>query len=112
MHERFNKYFWDGGAASCSEAFRLRRIIEYASFPDLIHYPYPLFSRYVKTLELDTLRTTTPRRDLVKLLAQKADKATSWEEAFAMIIVHPASTGKPYQGPQNIETSKKAVEGA
>lgn len=86
MHERFNKYFWDGGAASCSEVFRLRRIIEYASFPDLIHYPYPLFSQYVQTLELDKLRTSTPRRELVKLLAQKAGNATNWEEAFNLIV--------------------------
>jgi len=48
----------------------------------------------LQTLELDKLRTSTPRRELVKLLAQKAGNAINREEAFAMITVHPAPNEK------------------
>lgn len=56
MQDRFKKYFWDG-TTGWSEAYILRRILEAASFPDLIHYPFDKVKRHFDEIDIGKLRT-------------------------------------------------------
>lgn len=84
MHEQFSKYFWDGGCENCSGMFMLRRIIEYASFPDLIRYPFEEFRKYLDDIDLQRLRTSRSRIEFMEYVAEKKDMVDSWEELFGL----------------------------
>jgi len=80
MQERFNKYFWDGGADCCSGAYKLRRIIEYASFPDLIEYPFTEVKQYLSQIDLQSLRTSQSRVEFMQLVLEKENQVDGWDE--------------------------------
>lgn len=82
MQERFNKYFWDGGADCCSGAYRLRRIIEYASFPDLIMYPFEEVKQYLSQIDIQRLRTSRNRIEFMQLVQEKEGLVDAWDEIF------------------------------
>ncbi len=82
MHERFNKYFWDGGSDYCSGPYRLHRIIEYASFPDLIQYPFSEIKQNLAQIDLKKLRTSQSRIDLMQLVLEKIDVINTWDDLF------------------------------
>ncbi|MEI6127912.1 MAG: hypothetical protein WCQ99_15300 [Pseudomonadota bacterium] len=81
MQKKFKKYFWDG-EKNLSEASRLQRIIEYASFPDLISYPFDEFKANIGQVNIDRLRTSENRKRLMKQALPHADRCTSWHELF------------------------------
>lgn len=79
MPDRFDKYFWDG-KANTSGPYRLRRIIEYASFPDLISYPFEEIKRFLPEISLDKLRTSEKRIELIRLFLPHLAQATDWDD--------------------------------
>lgn len=82
MHERFKKYFWDGGSECCSGAYRLQRIIEYASFPDLIQYPFSEVKQNLAQIDLTKLRTSQSRIDFMQLILGKITTINTWDDLF------------------------------
>jgi hypothetical protein len=53
MQKNMDKYFWDG-KQNISGEYKLKRILEYASFPDLIAYPV----EELKTSSINQYRCT------------------------------------------------------
>jgi hypothetical protein len=85
MHSALDKYFWDGKEGLSGE-FKLRRIIEYASFPDLIKYPFDEVKKYINRINPDKLWTGEERKRFIRLIMPYVEKSDSWEEAvFTMI---------------------------
>ncbi|MHB8090927.1 MAG: hypothetical protein ACYDH8_04900 [Syntrophales bacterium] len=82
MQERFKRYFWDGGADFCSGPYRLRRVIEYASFPDLLMYPFEEVKEYLPQIVIQHLRTSQNRIEFMQLVKEKAGLADTWDEIF------------------------------
>jgi hypothetical protein len=82
MHERFNKYFWDGGSDCCSGPYKLRRIIEYASFPDLIMYPFEEVKLYLSQIDLEHVRTSQSRIEFMQLVKEKEGSVDTWDDIF------------------------------
>jgi hypothetical protein len=81
MHDRFRKYFWDGDT-NWSPTFILKRILEYASFPDLIKYPFDEVKQHLPSINLHQLRTGETRKQYLITLAPYIPNAQSWEEAI------------------------------
>jgi hypothetical protein len=81
MLKQNNKYFWDYSKNS-SEVYKLKRIFEYASFPDLIKIPFKLVKKYIGEIDLKNLRTSNCRIEFLKLIKQKCQKSDSWEAAI------------------------------
>jgi|SRR3990172_5060603 len=81
MLNRFNKYFWDG-KEGWSDEFKVRRIIEYASFPDLIHYPFDEVKKHLHHLNIDKLWTDEKRKQFIRLILPYLVTSTSWEEVI------------------------------
>lgn len=82
LNNKLNKYFWDSSSESFSEEFQLRRIIEYASFPDLIQTPFDLVRRNINKIDFSMLRTNKSRIELINVLKHYLVKSNSWEEAI------------------------------
>ena len=88
MQERFNKYFWDGGTDCCSGPYRLRRIIEYASFPDLILYPFEEVKQSLSQIDIQNLRTSQNRIEFMQLVKEKEGLVETWDEMFNFMTNH------------------------
>lgn len=85
MQNRFAKYFWDGDS-NLSDKFKLRRILEYASFPDLIAYPYQDIKNYLPGMNIDRIRTSEKRKGFLKLITPLLADANNWDELFDNLI--------------------------
>ena len=85
MHEALNKYFWDG-KENISEKYKLRRIIEYASFPDLLKYPFDDVKKYLPDLNIDKLRTGEKRKNFIKIILPHLSDFDSWEDIIWGIV--------------------------
>jgi len=85
LRKRMDKYFWDG-EQNMSGEFKLKRILEYASFPDLIHFPISEMKEYLPTLDIDKLRTGQKRKDFIKLIKPYVDRFQNWDEIFEEIL--------------------------
>ena len=86
LHKRLNKYFWDG-QANLSEFFILRRLIEYASFPDLLLYPFDRLKSNISSINIDRLRTSEKRKEFMRLLFPYIGTSRTCDEAV-MKMVH------------------------
>jgi hypothetical protein len=85
MPKNLNKYFWDG-EENVSGTYRLKRILEYASFPDLIAYPFGELKKYLQNIPIDKLRTSQKRKDFIKLIMPFVSQAENWDDVFKKII--------------------------
>ncbi len=85
MQNRFNKYFWDG-QSNLSGTYKLKRILEYASFPDLIHYPWNELKMYLPELDIDSLRTSEKRITFIKFIAPYLNESESWDDVLTKIV--------------------------
>lgn len=81
----FKPYFWDY-TSDASSVFRLRRIIEYAWFPDILRYPYSEFQEHIHEIDLSKLRTSEKRIRLFQALLPYFEKCNSWDELFDRFI--------------------------
>jgi len=84
MQEKCKKYFWDGQENFTGPA-RLQRIIEYASFPDFIAYPFEEFKSNIVKININRLRTSENRKKLIKLALSHLDSCKSWEEVISKL---------------------------
>lgn len=85
MQKRFHKYFWDGDQ-NLSDEFRLKRILEYASFPDLIAYPFEHVKKYLPDLNIDRLRTTEKRIGFLNVIRPFLANSNNWDDVFDNLI--------------------------
>jgi len=79
MQENLKKYFWDGDS-NISEEFRLQRILEYASFPDMISYPFEDLKTYLPLIKINRLRTSEKRREFIELIFPYLSESQSWDD--------------------------------
>jgi len=85
LNKRLDKYFWDG-QSNLSEPFILRRIIEYASFPDLLLYPFEQLKCHMSSIQIDRLRTSEKRKEFFRLLCPYIDHSDTWDEAVMKML--------------------------
>ena len=85
MQKNLSKYFWDG-AENYSGEFRLRRILEYASFPDLISYPFEELKQYLPKIDIERLRTAEKRKQFLKRIAPLLEQAQSWDDVLDRLL--------------------------
>jgi len=85
MPNKLDKYFWDGDG-SISEAYKLKRILEYASFPDLITYLVEDLKKALPAIHVDGLRTSSQRKEFIALIMPFLSDAQSWEDMIHRLI--------------------------
>jgi hypothetical protein len=78
------KYFWDH-TENASDAFKLKRLVEYASFPDLIKIPFDFVKMNIDTLEPSALRTSETRKEFMSRVKGVAHQCGSWDDAVYKI---------------------------
>jgi len=83
--KQLHKYFWDG-RSNLSEPFVLRRIIEYASFPDLLCYPFDKLKAHISSINMDSLRTSEKRKVFMEILLPYIPRANNWDEAVMNML--------------------------
>lgn len=81
MLKRHKKYFWDY-TENASEIFKLARLLEYASFPDLIALPFDFFKKYIFDIQIEKLRTTEKRKMFIEQIKKYAAVSDNWETAI------------------------------
>ena len=86
MQNNLNRYFWDGSMEGYSEAYRLKRIIEYASFGDLIKYPFLQTQKYIDEIDINSLRTSRQRVEFIRVMKQYIKNSNSWNEVIKKYI--------------------------
>jgi hypothetical protein len=86
MPSKFDKYFWDGKPEDFSPLFRVRRMIEYASFPDLIQYPFLEIKSQITHIQADKLRTSERRKEFIKKIQTILPLSETWEESIFTLI--------------------------
>ena len=85
MPKKLDKYLCDG-KDHISEEYGLKRILEYASFPDLITYPVEDLKKVLPAINMDGLRTSRKRKTSVKLILPFVPDAQSWEDIINRLI--------------------------
>ena len=68
------------------DEFKLIRILEYASFPDLIAYPFENMKKYLPDLNIDRLRTSENRIGFLKVIRPFLVNSSNWDEVFDNLI--------------------------
>jgi hypothetical protein len=79
--DRFNKYFWDH-TQDASDVFKLRRLFEYASFPDLIKIPFVFLKNNSHSIDIDKLRTSKDRIHFLKRIKSSLKDSQNWDEVI------------------------------
>ena len=77
-----------GSHSGCCSVFRIERIIEYASFKDLLLYPFEEVKAHLHEVDLPKLRTSENRKQLFIRLLPFVSQANSWDELFELYIDH------------------------
>lgn len=75
------KYFWDH-TQSASDFFKLKRLLEYASFPDLLLIPFEFLKSNIKRIDAEKLRTSQTRRRFVREIQNYIDASGNWDETL------------------------------
>ncbi|MFC2141061.1 hypothetical protein ACFLQP_02060 [Acidobacteriota bacterium] len=78
------KYFWDH-TRNASDIFKLKRLLEYASFPDLLKIPFEILKSNIHRIDAETLRTSETRRRFVKEIQNYIDSSSDWDETLFKI---------------------------
>ncbi len=81
------KYFWDG-SQNLSDEFIIRRMLEYAAFPDLLQLPFDRLKMYLRHHNPDQLRTSEKRKQFLKVILPYLGTADSLEDAVFQLIAH------------------------
>jgi hypothetical protein len=74
-----DKYFWDH-TENASDAFKLRRLLEYASFPDLLKIPFDFVKLNLDSIETARLRTSEVRIRFVDRIRGVIEDYENWDE--------------------------------
>ena len=86
MPDNIDKYFWDSPIETFLPKFRLMRILEYASFPDLFSYPFDDFKTLLAKIELDSFRIPESRKILLECIRPFLADSSSLEEAIKRYV--------------------------
>lgn len=78
------RYFWDH-TQNASDIFKLKRLFEYASFPDLLKIPFEFVKANISQLDPETLRTSQPRRRFVREIRSYIQGSSTWDEVIFRI---------------------------
>jgi len=78
------KYFWDH-TENASDTFKLRRLIEYASFPDLIKLPFDFVKTNLNAIDTARLRTSQTRIRFIGRMKGVIDDCQTWDDAVFKI---------------------------
>ena len=85
MPDTLNKYFWDG-SENLSTRFKVQRMIEYGSFPDMINFPFMTFQEGLEKIDLEKLRTSEKRKRFIMMAKPYFVDSHSWEEVVEKMI--------------------------
>lgn len=85
MQERFNKYFWDS-AGGWNNEYIVRRILERASFADLIGFPYNEVKSQIDKIDINKLWTSETRKHFLIHLKPHIKSCNLWEEAIEKLV--------------------------
>jgi hypothetical protein len=80
-----NNYFWDG-SENLSTSFKVQRIIEYGSFPDMINFPFKEFQEGIKNIDIEKLRTSEKRKRFMIVAKPHIADSQNWEEIVEKMI--------------------------
>lgn len=88
MQKKYHKYFWSGETDfdNMHPVYFLRRILEYASFPDIISFPFQEFKTHIHEINIDKLWTGEKHKLLFKYLLPYLSESNSWDELFEKYI--------------------------
>lgn len=75
-----DKYLWDG-KENLSDDFLIRRMIEYASFPELIKIPARLVYRFLTKNGFSRLRCDNTRKKYLELILPYIKETDDWQTA-------------------------------
>ena len=79
IDKRLEKYFWDG-TENISDTFFVKRMLEYATFPDVLKIPFAVFVCEIKRIDISKLRTSKSRKRFLELLIPYLNQSDSWRE--------------------------------
>jgi len=85
MQNLQNNYFWDG-ADNLSTRFKVQRMIEYGSFPDMINYPFKEFQEAIEMIEPEKLRTSEKRKRFIQMAKPFVAGSQNWDEIIEKMI--------------------------
>ena len=85
MPDNTARYFWDG-TQNLSPRFQLTRMIEYASFPDLINFPFDVVKSCIDDIDVERLRTSDKRKRFIALAKRYIGSSERWEEVVEKMI--------------------------
>lgn len=77
--DKLNKYFWNF-TQGASDPFKLKRLLEYASFPDLLKIPFDFFKSNYYKVNLEKLRTSKNRICILQRMKNVIDECQNWDE--------------------------------
>jgi hypothetical protein len=86
MPDRAARYFWDGNQ-NLSPRFQVVRMIEYASFPDLINFPFDMVKSFINDIDVERLRTSEKRKRFIARAKRFIGSSERWEEVVEKMIV-------------------------
>jgi len=82
--QSLNKYFWDQTLNS-STNFKIKRLFEYASFPDLLKVPFEQVKKEICLIDLEKLRTGGKRIAFLKNIRDCVSFVDTWDEALRIV---------------------------
>jgi hypothetical protein len=80
-----NKYFWDG-SENLTTRFKVKRMIEYGSFSDMINFPFKEFQEGFDKIDPEKLRTSEKRKKFIIMAKPYIAGSQSWEEIVEKMI--------------------------
>jgi hypothetical protein len=78
------KYFWDH-TERASDAFKLKRLFEYASFPDLLRIPFDYVKSNIDGIDISRLRTSRTRIIFIIRMKEVIRDCSTWDEMIYKI---------------------------
>jgi len=69
-----------------SDQFALRRMLEYAAFPDILRIPFDKLKDGLLQIDLGSLRTDEHRIEFIRVILPHLKAATSLEEAVYKMV--------------------------
>ncbi len=87
MQKAKNRLFWDGDPQTFSREFKVRRLLEYGSFSEIVNYPFTDLQDAIHNLRIDSLRTGESRKKFIELLKPYLLVNDSWETAIKNYVL-------------------------
>jgi len=86
MQKTKNRLFWDSSSSSFSLASRVKRVFEYGSFTEVVNYPFEEVQQALNNMQIDGLRTSESRKQLLIFLKPYLLTSESWDAALSSYI--------------------------